>query len=273
MSVRPGPLAAATLYDARVVHQRTRPVAHRLRSRIPMLLIDPDAVGPEERRLRTFSRRRPALFGFSERDHGDGRPGGLSDWVGRTLDAHGIAQPPASVRVLCMPRVLGRVFNPLTLILACDTEGDAFAVLYQVDNTFGERHVYVLPVERGPVERGTVRGPEADPVPRTIRQSCPKRMHVSPFLPMSVSYRFRVEVERARLSVLVTVHDATGVILAAHLSGRRRPLTDRSLLGLFARHGLLELKVLARIHLEAALLWGKGIRFHPHPGRGAGAAA
>lgn len=234
---------ASALYIGSVVHQRLRPVRHRLRSAIFYLVIDLDELPLLAARLKFFSVDRFNLFAFHQRDHGDGTPGGLRAWVEHSLAQAGLPGGGA-VQVMCMPRLLGHAFNPITLFFCYRPAGELAAMIYEVRNTFGEKHCYLLPVE----------GDAA-----TIRQQCRKQFFVSPFMAMDMLYRFRVTRPGETISLSVTVADEGGPMLATAFGGRRSPLTDRALLGRFVRMPLLGAKVLFAIHWEAAQLWVKGL--------------
>lgn len=150
-----------------------------------------------------------------------------------------------------MPRVLGMVFNPLTVYFCHRADGGLQAMLYEVNNTFGQRHSYLIPVT------GDVRG--------ALRQRCDKRFYVSPFMDMGLSYAFRVTLPDESLSLGVDAHDAAGPVLLAAFTGRRRPLTDARLLAAFLAHPLLAGRVLGGIHWGALKLWWKGMRLRPRP--------
>ena len=141
---------ASGLYRGRVVHQRLRPRRHRLGYRIFQMLLDLDELAALDAGLRLFGYNRPALVGFHDRDHGpgDGRP--LRPYVEAELAKAGIDLGGGPIRLLCMPRVLGQVFNPLSLYFCCDRSGVLAAILYEVNNTFGERHSYLIPVGPAP---------------------------------------------------------------------------------------------------------------------------
>jgi DUF1365 family protein len=233
----------SAIYIGSVVHQRLRPVRHRLRSAIFYLLIDLDELPRLHARLKLFSFDRFNLFAFHQRDHGDGTPGGLRAWVERLL---GEADLPGGgpVQVMCMPRLLGHAFNPITVFFCHGPDANLVAMIYEVRNTFGEKHCYLLAVEGAG---------------GTIRQQCRKQFFVSPFMAMDMLYRFRVTRPDETISLSVTVADASGPMLATAFAGSRSVLTDRALLGRFVRMPLLGTKVLFAIHWEAALLWLKGL--------------
>jgi uncharacterized protein len=239
----------SALYPGVVLHQRFHPVPHRLRTRIFSVLLDLDELADVSRRLRLFSVDRLNLFSFRQSDHGAGTRSGLRDWVvTQCADAGIVSDGP--IRLLAMPRVLGHAFNPLSVFFCHRRDGALVATLYEVRNTFGQRHSYLIPASGG-----------ATP----IRQSCRKVFYVSPFMPMEMEYRFRVMPPGARVSVVIEGIGAEGPLITASLSGRRTELTDGALLRAFWGAPMLGLKVLGAIHWEALKLWRKKVHFHAKP--------
>lgn len=241
---------ASALYVGRVGHVRLKPKRHALAYRSFMALIDLDELAELDRRLRWFSLRRFNLFGFRERDHGSGAATPLRAQVAAHLAAAGLSAPLGRVRLLCLPRVLGYVFNPLSLYFCHDAEDALVAILYEVSSTFGERHTYLVPVA-GPA--------------RPIRQRAEKRLHVSPFMDMGLTYDFRIDPPGEAVRVAVEVRDRDGPVLTASFAGRRAPLTDAALWRAFLGHPLQTLAVTAAIHWEAVRLLAKGLRLRPGP--------
>jgi len=242
---------ASALYVGHVMHQRLRPRAHHLRYRIYSLLLDLDEIDALAARLRYFSRGRFNLFSFRDRDYGDGKDTPLRDQFERHMIAAGIAPDGGPIRLLTMPRVLGFAFNPVSLFFCHGRDGAIRAILYEVNNTFGQRHTYLLPVEAG-------HGP-------VIEQDCAKVFHVSPFMAMDMAYAFRVTPPAARFLLSITARDAAGTVLIAAHSASRRALSDKALLGVFFTHPLLTFKVVGGILWEAVRLWGKRVPVHTCP--------
>lgn len=246
---------AGTLYVGHVMHRRLRPARHRLRYAVYAFLVDVDRLSELSRRLRLFSLGGFNLFGWRQADHGDGDAAGPRAWVDRQLAAAGL-ETGGPIRLLAMPRVLGYAFNPLSVYFCHRRDGTLQAIVYDVRNTFGERHAYA--VEAGPVDAGG-----------RVRQRCDKVFHVSPFLDRRMHYRFRVEPPAldggGTLSVGVDACDDTGPLLVARFDASARPLDDAALLRAFVGHPLLTLKVLAGIHWEALRLWLKRVPVHAHP--------
>lgn len=238
----------SALYEATVMHHRVRPFRHRFTYRVFSLLLDLDEIGALGRKLRLFSHNRFNLFSFRDRDFGDG--GDTRAWVERLLTSKGHDFPVGRIQLLCFPRVLGYVFNPLSVYYIRDTHGVLRAVLYEVTNTYRDRHSYLLPV--------TGDG-------RIIRQECDKNLYVSPFIGMDARYHFKLSEPGDALAVAIREETPEGSVLFAALSGVRKPLSDGILARMFIRHPLMTLKVIGGIHWEALKLWRKGARVFRHP--------
>ena len=241
------------LYFGRVMHKRLRPFRHRLDYRVFSLYLDLDELPALSRRLRFFSHNRWNLFGFLDRDHGARDGTALRPWLDERLAEAGVDLEGGAVRLLCFPRLLGYVFNPLTIWFCYHRSGRLAAVLYEVRNTFGEKHGYLIPVD-------PARAP-GDP----ILQSCEKGFYVSPFIGMAATYHFRLSEPDERLAVLIRQWTPDGELLIASQTGRRRPLDDATLVRAFFAYPLMTVKVIASIHWQALKLWRKGARPVPRP--------
>ncbi len=254
----PTPDAAAMLYVGDVMHARMKPVAHRFQYRVFTLLIDIDRLEEAARTSPLFSLGRFNLLSFDIRDHGrrDGSP--LRPAVEAMLTAAGHPQPPRRILLLCYPKMLGYVFNPLSVYFCYGDDDALTAIVYEVRNTFGELHPYVAPVRTGEA------GPEG------LRQERPKAFHVSPFIDMAQTYHFRLLPPGEAVRVRILETDAGGPTLAATFVGRARAFSTASILAECGRLPLMTLKIIAAIHLEALRLWWKGVPLQPAPATGAG---
>jgi hypothetical protein len=244
---------ASGLYDGAVVHQRLAPRRHRLRYRLFQLLVDLDELPALGRRLRLFGHNRFAVFSLHDRDHLAGERRALRGQIEAMLAEAGIDLAGGRVQLLCMPRVLGYVFNPLSLFYCHRPTGELAAVVMEVNNTFGERHCYLI---------------EADAASdgRIVRGGCAKTFFVSPFLGLDMSYDFRLAAPGEAVATAIVGRGPDGApIISAAFSGRRRGLDDRHLAGAFFSHPLLTLKVILAIHWEAAKLLAKGVRLRTKP--------
>jgi hypothetical protein len=243
------------LYRGEVMHRRLRPFGHRFVYRVASLLVDIDAL--PSLGLRLLSHNRFNLFALYDRDHGrrDGSP--LRPWVEQELRAAGIVLEGSEsgggrIFLHCLPRLLGYVFNPISIYWCYGADGALRAVLCEVKNTFGEQCCYVLPAQ--------ARAPD-----EPLRGACGKAMYVSPFIAMAARYRFRFDDPEARLKLVIAESDRDGPLLVASHTATRRALTDRALLGAFLAFPFLTAKVVAAIHWQALRLWLGGARVEPRP--------
>jgi hypothetical protein len=229
-----------------VVHERHQPTSHRFEYPVFSLLLDLDELAILDRRLRCFGHNRWRLFALLDRDHGAGDGGDLKVYVRGRLAEAGLGDVAGSVRLLCYPRLLGYVFNPLSVYYCSYADGRLGAMIYEVNNAHGERHSYVIRVD-----------PSARK--RAIRQSCDKEFYVSPFMPMDCRYRFHIEPPGERLSLFIHQTHNDQPILDAWFIGQHQPLTDRSLLRAAVAVPFMTLRVSAGILWQALRLWLKGL--------------
>lgn len=234
----------SALYSGHVAH--VRPGKHRLRYRVFMLAIDLDEIDALDAKLKHFSHNRFALMGFHDRDHAGRIREPLRPQIERKLREAGVAFDGGQITLLAMPRILGYVFNPLSIYFCRRRNGDLAALVHQVNNTFGEHHFYVLPAR------------ETNGV---VVQDCAKDFFVSPFLEMGLHYEFRVLPPGEAVSVAMIVRRGAQVALTASFAGERRELTDANLLRAWLGNPLLTFAVIAGIHWEALKMLAKGVRY------------
>jgi len=250
------------LFRGELTHHRVRPARHEFHYSAAYFCLDLDELEALERLLRFFGVNRRRLFSFYEADHLDGR-GGIRGKIEGRLAARGIDLRGGAIFLLTQCRLLGCVFNPVSFYYAYDVAGALRAVVAEVNNTFGERHLYVL----ADAERVNSEDRE------TAVFTAAKRLHVSPFLSTDADYEFRFAPVGERLSVFIRERERGAPMLDAHLWGKRRPLDDRALAALALRDPLSTLKVTAAIHWQALRLWRKRVPFRAHPGRATSASA
>lgn len=235
----------SALYVGTVMHARRSPHDHVFRYPVYMALLDLDELPLLDRRLRLFGWNRRAVTSFYDADHID---------VHAVLAEHGVTlDDGGSIQVLTNLRVLGYVFNPVSFWWCRRADGSLACIVAEVNNTFGERHPYVLL----PAESGETLG-------RVVFET-EKRLHVSPFMPMDQAYTWWFSEPGDRLSVRMDVHEAGNRDFHATLTARRLPLTAASLRSVLARYPLMPARVLGRIHWQALRLWLKRTRFYRKP--------
>ncbi len=238
-------MTGAVVYEGVVGHRRLKPKKHRLKYAVFSFLLDIDRIDEAAAQMRLFSRGRFNLFSFYDRDHGSGKPADIGAHIRGVLREAGYGDI-GRILMLCYPRMLGYAFNPLTVYYCHDRCGRLAVMIYEVRNTFGGRHSYLIPVEGGHID-----------------QQADKVFHVSPFNDMDLRYRFLLTPPGEGLRVFIQTLDDKGPVLNAVFSGRREALSDRKLLSLFVRYPLMTLKVVAGIHFEAVKLLAKGMGLKP----------
>ncbi len=245
----PPPTDPACLYVGDVMHQRMKPFGHRFRYRVFSLCIDLDRLVEADRVSRLFSVNGRNLVSFHESDHSGEQP--IRAYTDELLARVGLRAK--RIFLVCYPRIVGHVFNPLSVYYAYDDRDVLTAMIYEVRNTFGERHTYLCPV-------GETQLSEAG-----VRQSCDKLFHVSPFIGMDMRYHFRMLPPGKEIRWRILETDTDGPLLAATFSGRQFPLTTHTLGRLVVRIPFLTFKILGGIHWEALKLWLKGARYISRP--------
>ena len=245
--------AAAALYFGDVMHARLKPIGHRFSYRVMSLMVDLDRLDAADRQSRLFGVNRAALYSFNEADHGERDGSALRSYAQRCAAERGIDLTGGRVLLLCYPRLLGYTFNPLSAYFCYRADGELALMIYEVRNTFGDIHAYVLPVKPG------------ESSDAGVRQAQEKLFYVSPFIEMAMRYHFRVSPPGDSVKLRILETDRDGPLLAATFNGRRRALTTAALLRSFCSLPLVTLKIVAAIHWEALRLWLKGVRPVPHP--------
>ena len=236
-----------------VYHERLRPVAHAFRYPTWFLLLPLRTL--RDQPVPELARNRRALVSFHDRDHGSGGDDALA-WFESLLASEGITGADGEVWLHTVPRVFGFAFKPVSFWYAHGADGTLRAVLAEVNNTFGERHAYLL---HGPALRW---GAE---------QRAAKVFHVSPFCAVQGSYRFRFlrtdagAAQGARTVVRIDHDDAEGPLLRTSVSGRLVALERRTLWRVLLAMPLLTVGIVARIHLHALRLWLKRVPVHRKP--------
>ncbi len=246
----PGPVAAtAQIGFGQVRHTRLRPARNAFAYPTYFLMLP----------LRTLHRdgspalahNRSAALSFFDRDHGDGRANAVQ-WLDQLLAREGITDATGEAWLHCYPRVLGYTFKPVSFWYCHRPDGSLRAIVVEVNNTFGERHCYLLDAPRYGVELGAT-----------------KAFHVSPFCNIEGGYRFRFmrtqQGGSERTVVRIDYDDTAGPLLQTSVSGSLEPVTAAAIRKALWRYPAMTLGVMARIHWQALKLWLKRVRFVRKP--------
>ena len=232
-----------------VRHRRLRPAAHAFRYRAFFLRAPLEAL---EARCgnRVLGINRSALIALHARDHGDGKP--LRAWLGGLLSEAGL-EADGPIWLHAFPRVLGYTFKPVSFWFCHRADHALIAIVAEVNNTFGERHLYLLA------------RPDGSPLPQGIELVADKAFHVSPFCSVEGRYRFRFFTDPSRALARIDHDDQEGPVLITSLSGRFVPASTALAWRTLLAYPLFTLGVIARIHWHALILWWRRVPFHAKP--------
>ena len=246
--------AVAQIGFGQVRHTRLRPRRHAFAYDTFFLMLPMRQLG-QAAAMGGLPINRLGAISFYDSDHGDGRgpeQGGALAWLLEMLHQQGVHDADGEVWLHCYPRVLGYTFKPVSFWYCHRANGTLRAVVAEVNNTFGERHCYLLDTPRYGTE--------------LLADKC---FHVSPFCRVEGRYRFRfMRTEREgqpRTVVRVDHDDAQGPLIQTSVSGHLEPVTSAALRRALWRYPAMTLMVMARIHWQALQLWLKRVRFFSKP--------
>ncbi|MBL0143462.1 MAG: DUF1365 domain-containing protein [Betaproteobacteria bacterium] len=244
-------MSGARILFGRVFHCRRRPARHVFAYPVFFLRVPLSDMAGAGRGV--FSVDRWNLLSLMSRDHGprDGTP--LEPWVRARLAQAGLGRADGEILLQAFPRVLGYVFNPISLFYCHGRDGTLRAVLCEVSNTFGERHNYLLA------------HPDGRPIEPRDRLRADKVLHVSPFCEVEGHYRFRFAGDSARQFVQIDYHDRDGKLIVTAIEGEARPVDAAALARAFFGYPLMTAGVVARIHWQALRLWLKRVPWFSKP--------
>ena len=249
------------LYIGRVLHKRLVPFQHKFNYRVFSLWLDMARLEETAKAIPSFSYNRFNIFSYHDRDHGPRDGSSVLTWLRTLLADNQLLPDQHRIMAQCYPRLFGYVFNPLSVYYVYDLADPEQPVLstliYEVKNTFGDQHCYVIPVSDN--QRGAP----------FVTQSADKGLYVSPFLPLAGHYRFRMNAPGQRLTQLIRqsgkiTGEQTEQMIAT-FTAERAPLTQSRLLRALITHPLMTIKVMVGIHWEALKLWRRGAKFHSRP--------
>jgi hypothetical protein len=235
----------SSIYNGTVIHKRFKPKIHFFKYKVFSLLIDLSELDILDKKINFFSYNKFNLISFFDKDHGERDGSSLIKWVKKNLRDNQINSENISIKLLCYPRILGYVFNPLSVFYVYNNDEKLISILYEVKNTFGEQHTYIFKVENN----------------NLLQHNCVKKFHVSPFIEMDCNYFFRILKPAEKISVIIDQYQSNEKILYASQDGKRTEFTSSELIKSYLKHPLMTFKIISAIHFEAFKLWAKGIKF------------
>ena len=236
----------SSIYNGTVIHKRFKPKIHYFKYKVFLLLLDLSELEHLSKKIKFFSHNKFNLISFYEKDHGNRDGSSLVSWVKKNLEDNNINSEKVKIKLLCYPRILGYVFNPLSVFYIYNESQKLISILYEVKNTFGEQHTYIFKVDNDQ---------------NLYQHYCSKKFHVSPFIEMNCKYFFRLLKPGEKISVIIDQYQTNEKILYASQDGQRVDLNTKELIKSYLKHPLMTFKIISAIHFEAFKLWIKGIKF------------
>ncbi len=243
------------IYEGQVKHARRNPVLHRFKYRVFMMFLDLDELDEVFARRWFWSARRSAIARFRRSDHLGPEDQPLKESVADLVEAETGERPDGPIRLLTNLSYYGYCFNPVSFYYCYDKDSNNVrTIVAEVNNTpWGERDTYVLPDSEN-VGKGRVR-----------RFRPEKKMHVSPFMPMELSYDWCFGRPGDRLSVYMANLKGGRKFFDASISLQRSEITGRSLARVLVTFPFMTAKVIGAIYWQALKLWLKRCPYYPHP--------
>jgi len=236
----------SSIYNGTVIHKRFKPKIHFFKYKVFSILIDISEINLLDKTLKIFSYNKFNIVSFYDEDHGPRDGTSVKEWVIKNLQDNQIDTQDIKIKLLCYPRIFGFVFNPLSIFFIYNKKSELISILYEVKNTFDEQHTYIFKNKENE---------------NTIKHTCKKKFHVSPFIKMNCTYFFKILKPGDKISVIIDQYDEEGKLLYASQDGSRVELNNKNLFLSYLKHPLMTFKIIAAIHFEAFKLWIKGIKF------------
>ena len=239
----------SSLYSTTITHERFDEFKNKFKYLVLSIYIDHDELSFLSSKLRVFSYNKLNLFSFHEKDHGyrDGRS--LRNFVENFLISNKIYFENLKIKINCFPRILGYVFNPLSIIY-CYSNENLIAIFYEVKNTSNEQHTYCF-------------ASNSDKTISIYNHECNKNFYVSPFIGMKGVYKFKNLIPKDKMSIVIDLVDKNNnKILTASQYGRKIPLNSFALLKELILNPLISLKIIFGILYESIFIFFKGGKYY-----------
>ncbi len=238
------------LYECSVMHHRLAPKAHHFQHDIFMFYLDLDELEIAAKKIFLFSHNRKNIYSFRDADHEPAGQNPLKERIVVFIRQHGIDPGPFSrVMLLTLPRMLGYIFNPVSIYYCFDQAGKPVCSVAEVGNTFREMKLYLI--RREELTAGT-----------TFTKLVPKHFYVSPFSTLDLSFDFKLKIPGDKLDIKIDDRDGDEKVLISTLAGKRAELTNKNLFWFTLKYPLVTVKVIFLIHWHALRLWLKRVPFH-----------
>ena len=233
-----------SIYKGKVYHKRFFPFEHEFTYNLTYFWLDIKNI----KNLFFFKHNKFSLFSFFDTDHGEvgrNKNKSLFDYIKDELKKKKLSDIEF-IKVLCVPRILNYQFNPISVFVCFDSKQIPNAIMFEVSNTFNERHSYFSSLNSG-------------------KFRSKKIFHVSPFFNLDGSYEIKFEISFNQIKLDILYKNKNKKLFYADFSGNSDTFNDYNLLKLFILKAFQNFKVTLGIHYEALKLWSKGAIYYNKP--------
>ncbi|PPR41655.1 MAG: hypothetical protein CFH22_00691 [Alphaproteobacteria bacterium MarineAlpha5_Bin12] len=239
---------ASCFYYGNVYHKRFQPFINQFKYRVFSLYLDYDELSLLSKKFYFFSYNKFNLLSFFDKDHGSRNGQNLKKFIIKELKKNNISEINLKIKILCFPRILGYVFNPLSVIF-CFKKNVLVSIFYEVKNTSNEQHTYIF-INHKKIKKNI------------YKHKCNKKFYVSPFMKIEGFYEFLISEPKKTLSVNIKQYlNDKSLILIASQYGKKTYISNKSIIITFFSYPLLTIKVIYSIHWQAFKIWLKGGMF------------
>ena len=232
-----------------IIHKRFIPFKHNLKYKVPSLYLNVDDLSKINKKYTFFSLNSFNLFSFHECDHGYRDQRSIKTFVTESLTKYKISYENLKIKILCFPRIIGYVFDPLSIIY-CFDDNKLISILYEVKNTTNEQHTYIF--------KG-----DTDSKDFKLSHECAKQFYVSPFIEMEAHYKFFNKMINNQININIDLFDKNNKkVLTASQYGKLIDLNKKNMFKFLSYNPLLGFKVMLGILLEAMKIIFKGGKYY-----------
>ena len=238
----------SNLFYCHVVHKRFIPFQNNFKYSVLSLYLDYDELKLIDKKVSIFSYNKFNLFSFYDCDHGYRNAKSLKEYVVDILKENNIKFNELKIKILCFPRILGYVFNPLSIIF-CFNKNNLISILYEVKNTSNEQHTYCF-------------GGNENFEKSFFKHKCCKLFYVSPFINMQCLYQFCTSIPSEKIKIIIEQFNTENKkILLASQIGKKICFTSKNLISYLFKNPLIPIKVIFTIHYQALKILFKGGKY------------
>ena len=232
------------LFDGKIRHSRFAPFFHSFNYKLTYFWFDI----AKKNKSQIFKKNRISLFSFYDNDYGpvEKKIKDLFKYLKKKLSENNFSSIQ-KIKVLCLPRIMGYAFNPISIFVCYDKLNIAKAVIFEVSNTFRERHSYLCGTNKKNVF------------------SLNKKFYVSPFFKVKGKYKIKFSIDSNFVNLFILYEIKNQKVFEASFKGRSKEMNELNLAKLFFTNFFQNMKATSGIYIQALKLFIKGATYNRRP--------